>query len=54
MRAFLRDFFTAPEEETFAHTPKLSGSVFEAARPYITAFFIVTVLLSLWAGLCST
>jgi hypothetical protein len=54
MRDFLRDFFVEPEEETFAHTPKFSGSFLDAARPYITAFVIVTVLLSLWAGLCAT
>jgi hypothetical protein len=53
MRDFLRDFFAEPEEETFAHTPKLSGSLLEAARRYITAFFIVTVLLTVWAGLCA-
>jgi hypothetical protein len=49
----MRNFFMDTEEETACVAPKYSGSFFEAARPYITAFFIVTVLLSVWAGLCA-
>jgi hypothetical protein len=50
----MRDFFMDADEETACVAPKYSGSFFEAARPYLTAFFIVTVLLSVWAGLCAT
>jgi hypothetical protein len=50
----MRDFFIEPEEETIPYTPQFSGSFREASRPYITAFFIVTILLSVWAGLCAT
>jgi hypothetical protein len=49
----MRDSFIQPAQETFSAMEKYRRWVLEAAKPYLTAFLIVTLLLTVWAGLCA-
>jgi hypothetical protein len=51
--ASMRDSFIQPAQETFSAVEKYRRWVLEAAKPYLTAFLIVTLLLTVWAGLCA-
>jgi hypothetical protein len=39
--------------ETFNTPTKAHVGKLEASKPYVTVFLIVTILLSVWAGLCA-
>jgi hypothetical protein len=41
------------EEMTNRSGKGLPGAVVEGAKPYLVAILIVTVLLSVWIGLCT-
>ena len=53
MDAAMRDILVQMSEETSGRTVKPVSGLLEASKPYITAFLIVTILLSVWAGLCA-
>jgi hypothetical protein len=41
-------------EETSGKIVRPEISLLEASKRYITVFLIMTILLSVWAGLCAT
>jgi hypothetical protein len=53
MDAAMRDVPIQMSEETSGRTVKPVGRLLEASKPYIAAFLIVTILLTVWAGLCA-
>jgi hypothetical protein len=50
----MRDNSFQIDEETSRTTPTEACGLLEASKPYARAFLIVTILLSVWAGLCAT
>jgi hypothetical protein len=53
MDAAMRDVPVQMSEVTSGRMVKPVSGLLEASKPYIAAFLIVTVLLSVWAGLCA-
>jgi hypothetical protein len=50
----MREDFIETGEETSGAIIRPVGGLLEASKRYITVFLIVTILLSVWAGLCAT
>ncbi len=50
----MRDIFIQADEETSKIIRKQQYGLLDASKPYFTALIIITMLLSLWAGLCAS
>jgi hypothetical protein len=49
----MRDIVLQVDKVTSDLRVKLSCARRAASKPYVTVFLLVTILLSLWAGLCA-
>jgi hypothetical protein len=49
----MRDFSVQSDQETSRNTAHGRANVLEASKPYIAVCLIVTILLSVWVGLCA-
>jgi hypothetical protein len=50
----MRDISVQIGQETSRVVRRQDCGLFEASKPYALVFLIVTILLSVWAGLCAT
>jgi len=50
----MRDIFIQADEETSKIITKQKRGRLDISKPYVAVFLIITILLSIWAGICAS